>query len=175
MKIAKWLLYSVALLLLVFFAASCKKKNEKEFKPSPLAAELHSGESLEAVERKLHMMAGSFDILHDRTPLPSDTRPPYRLLVISARTQTIWGQRGVLEMTFFNDQLMTMQFYPEDLAAFVRAVEGQQKLSLSGGSSHIEPSTRVWVGKDAEGRSYVGWIDKSLQSDQDAWNRQYGQ
>jgi hypothetical protein len=55
------------------------------------------------------------------------------------------------------------------------AVEAEQKISLGDGETHILPSTRVWVGKDETGRSYIGWIDKSLQAEQDAWVKQYGQ
>lgn len=162
------------LALLLCFALSCKK-NEKEFKPSKLAPGLFSGQSLQMVERKLNMMAGNFDVVVDRTPLPSDTRPPYRLLVISKKNQQVQGQAGELVLTFFNDRLMTTQFYPSDLAAGRASVEASQQVSLGSGESHILPSTRVWVGKDEDGRSYIGWIDKTLQAEQDAWVKQYGQ
>jgi hypothetical protein len=161
-------------IVLVLLAASCKRQGEKNFHPSRLAGELYSGQSLQTAERKLDMMAGNFDILVDRTPLPSDTRPPYRLLVISRKGARIAGQPGELVLTFFNDRLMTSQFYADDLAAARAAVEQGQNLSLAGGEAHIEPSTRVWVGKDEEKRSYIGWIDKTLQAEQDAWAKQYG-
>src|SRR5471032_2752659 len=169
----KLLLCTIALILCL--AASCKRKSEKDFKPSKLAGELFSGQSLQTAERKLDMMAGNFDIIEDRTPLPSDTRPPYRLLVISKKNARIEGQSGELVLTFFNDRLMTSQFYPADMAAARGAVEAGQELSLAGGDSHIQPSTRVWVGKDETGRGYIGWIDKTLQAEQDAWVKQYGQ
>jgi len=169
----QWLFCAMALLLC--FAAGCKSKGEKEFKPSKLAPGLFSGQSLQTAERKLGVMAGNFDVLEDRTPLPSDTRPPYRLLVISKKNQQFSGQPGELTLTFFNDRLMTTQFYPADAAAARAAIEAEQKISLASGEGHIEPSTRVWVGKDENGRSYIGWIDKSLQAEQDAWVRQYGQ
>jgi hypothetical protein len=164
-----------ATVLALFFAASCKRQGEKDFKPSRLAGDLFSGQSLQTVERKIGGMAGSFDILVDRSPLPSDTRPPYRLLVISKKDARIEGQAGELVLTFFNDRLMTAQLYPADLDAARAAVEAHQKLSLAAGDSHIAPSTRVWMGKDEAGRSYIGWIDKSLQAEQDAWVKQYGQ
>ena len=103
---------SVPWLLFCCSAPSCKRYGEKKFQPSPLAGELFSGQSLQTVERKLDMMAGNFDVLVDRTPLPSDTRPPYRLLVISKKNARIDGQPGELVLTFFNDRLMTSQFYP---------------------------------------------------------------
>ena len=164
-----------ALAVLAIGTVSCKKKGEKEFKPSKLAAGLYSGQSLEAVERKLNMMSGNFDILQDREPLPSDTRPPYRLLVISKKNAQVDGQTGELVLTFFNDRLMTTQLYPAEMAVARAAVESGETISLASGDSHIEPSTRIWVGKDETGRGYIGWIDKSLQAEQDAWIKQYGQ
>ncbi|MDR3765354.1 MAG: hypothetical protein P4M01_14795 [Acidobacteriota bacterium] len=171
----KSFIYGALFLLLLSWTASCHRQQGAKFKPSPLAPGLSSGESLEAVERKLHMMAGTFDIVYDHTPLPSDTRPPYRLLIISAKQQKVAGQAGRLEMTFFNDRLMTMQFYADDFASATRAVESAQKISLGSGDAHLEPNTRVWTGKDAEGKTYIGWIDKFLQAEQDAWIRQYEQ
>ncbi len=163
------------MVVVLLLAASCQRSAEKKLKPSALAAGLYSGQSVESVERKLDMMAGSFDILEDRTPLPSDTRPPYRLLVISKKNARVDGQTGELVLTFFNDRLMTSQFYPAEMAAARAAVEAEQRLSLAGGDAHIQPSTRVWVGKDENGRSYIGWIDKTLQAEQDAWVKQYEQ
>ena len=166
-------LFACAAILLLCFASACKSKSEKDFKPSKLAGELFSGQSLEMVEQRLDMMTGNFDILVDRRPLPDDKRPPYRLLVISRKSARIEGQTGELVLTFFNDRLMTVQFFPADLAAARAGVEAGQKLSLAAGEAHIEPSTRVWVGKDETGRSYLGWIDKSLQAEQDAWIKKY--
>jgi hypothetical protein len=155
--------------------AGCKRRAEEEkFHPSPLASDFYSGQSLQTAERKLDMMAGNFDVLVDRNPLPSDTRPPYRLLVISKKKAQVAGQPGELVMTFFNDRLMTMQFYADNMTAARAAVEAAQKISLAGGSSHLEPSTRIWVGKDEMRRSYIGWIDKYLQAEQDEWIKQWG-
>ena len=164
-----------AVLLVVCLAASCKRKSEEDFHPSPLASDFYSGQSLQTAERKLDMMAGNFDVLIDRKPLPSDTRPPYRLLVISKKAAQVSGQPGELVMTFFNDRLMTTQFYAANLNAARTAVEGSQNITLAGGSAHLEPSTRVWVGKDEMGRGYIGWIDKVLQAEQDEWIKQYDQ
>ena len=159
----------IAMMVVVMLTASCRRSSEKQIKASALASPLFSGQSLEAVERKLDMMAGSFEVLEDRTPLPSDTRPPYRVLIISKKNVRVDRQPGELVLTFFNDRLMSAQFYPADMAAARAAVEADEQLSLAGGDAHIEPSTRVWVGKDEAGRSYIGWIDKSLQAEQDTW------
>lgn len=168
-------LFGCAVLLVLCLAASCKQKDEEQFHPSPLAAGLFSGQSLQTADRKLNMMAGNFDVLVDRKPLPSDTRPPYRLLVISKKGVRVYDQPGELVLTFFNDRLMAMQFYAENMDAARAAVEAEQKISLLTGDAHIPPSTRVWVGKDEHGRNYIGWIDKGLQAEQEAWIQKYGQ
>jgi hypothetical protein len=78
-------------------------------------------------------------------------------------------------MTFLNGRLMTTQFYPADMIATRGAVERSQQISLGSGEAHIAPSTRVWIGKDEKRKSYIGWIDKTLQAEQEAWLKQYGQ
>jgi hypothetical protein len=166
------LLWVLALALI--FSASCRHSGEKKFNPSKLAGELRSGQNLETTEKSLRTMSGRLDVLVDRSPLPSDTRPPYRLLVISKKDARVENQTGELVLTFFNDRLMTTQFYPQDMAAARAAVEAAQQISLASNQAHIEPSTRVWVGKDENGRAYIGWIDKTLQAEQDAWIKQYG-
>ena len=178
-------LITVALLLVLFAMASACRRNPDELQPSPLAPGLFSGQSLEAVERELKMMDGSFDILVDRVPLPSDTRPPYRLLLISRKNQVLADQKGELELTFFNDQLMTARFFPAPppmnapspayIASAQASFERLQKFTIVSGQSELPPSTRIWVGKDENQRSYVGWTDKKLRLKQDAWVRQYGQ
>lgn len=165
----------IVLLTLFVLASGCRNSSEKKFQPSPLAPGLFSGQSLEAVERELKMMDGSFDIVMDRVPLPSDTRPPYRLLIISRKNQVLAEQKGELEMTFFNDQLMTTRFFAADVPAAQAAFERSQKFTITSGQSDLAPMTRIWVGKDENLRGYIGWTDKKLRLKQDAWVRQYGQ
>jgi hypothetical protein len=100
MKEKRFLIFVFAGLLIL--GSSCKSSGEKKFKPSQLGDGLFSGQSLQTVERKLDMMAGNFDVLEDRTPLVSDTRPPYRLLVISKKNLKVEGQTGELVLTFFD-------------------------------------------------------------------------
>jgi hypothetical protein len=161
------------LVLALLPVAGCHHKDEKKMTPSKLAGGLSSGATLHEVEKKLGIAEGSYEVLEQREPLPSDTRPPYRLLVISSKQRKVFGQSGELVMTFFNDRLMTMQFYAADIVGARSAVEREQQLSLADGQNHIPPTTRVWVGKDENQRGYIGWIDKALQGEQDAWVRQY--
>lgn len=159
--------------IVVLLAPACRHKDGKKFQPSRLAGPLASGQSLATAARKLGLSRGGYEIVQDREPLPSDTRPPYRLLVIAQKDAVLDGARGALELTFYNDRLMTVQLFPADLATARAAIEAAQKISLASDEAYLEPSTRIWVGKDEDGRRYLGWIDKSLQAEQDTWIRQY--
>ncbi len=163
----------IVALSLLLLLTGCKKKDE--FKPSKLVGPLYSGKSLEAVERDLRLKAGDWDVLEDRRPLTSDKRPPFRIFTISKKEFPMLGVSGKqLIMTFYNDRLMTVQFYPYSLDTFKAALASQDSVSLGPeGDSFIAPSTRVWVGKDNENKLYVGFIDKTLQQEYDDWVRKY--
>ncbi|HWR34857.1 MAG TPA: hypothetical protein VN622_03165 [Clostridia bacterium] len=165
--------YVVAIVLVLLLGA-CRR--EGEHKPSKLIAPLYSGQSLQTAQRVLELEAGNWDVLEDRRPLPSDKRPPFRIFTISKKNWPHNASKGELVMTFFNDRLMTTQFYTDNLEQFKAALQGQDSLIFSeAGDTKIEPSTRVWIGKDASGRRYVGWIDKVLQREHDDWVSKYAQ
>ena len=170
--VPKSLLLILIALLAILFIGGCRKKGEHE--PSKLISPLYSGQSLQAVQRTLDWSAGSWDVLNDRRPLSSDKRPPFRVLEISKKNWTHHGVSGELVLLFYNDQLMASQFYPVDLEQYKGVLEGQDQITFSeDGDTKIPPATRVWIGKDAAGRRYIGWIDKKLQSEHDDWVKKY--
>jgi hypothetical protein len=167
---------TISLLTIVFLAmllsTGCRKEGEHE--PSKLISPLESGESLQAVQSKLGWSAGTWDVLNDRRPLSSDKRPPFRVLEISKKDWSHHGVSGELVLLFYNDSLMAAQFYPVDLEQYQSVLESQDQITFSGdGDTKIPPATRVWIGKDAAGRKYIGWIDKTLQAEHDDWVRKY--
>jgi hypothetical protein len=161
---------TVPLLLLL---SACHKKDD--FKPSKLVGPLYSGKSLEAVQRDLKLKAGDWDVLEDRRPLSSDKRPPFRIFTISKKGFPLLGVSGQqLIMTFYNDRLMTVQFYPYSMDAFKAALSTKDKVSISPeGDSFVAPSTRIWIGKDIQGHLYAGFIDRTLQKEYDDWVHKY--
>lgn len=160
------------LICLVLLLSACRKSDD--FKPSKLIGPLYSGRSLAAVERDLDLKPGDWKVLEDVRPLSSDKRPPFRIFTIS-KPQPMYSIPGELVMTFYNDRLMTTQFFPQDLDRFKAAMQKEDGIALSSDNdAKIAPSTRVWVGKNSDGATYVGFIDKVLQAQHDAWLKQYG-
>ena len=162
----------IAVLLLILLAG-CQKKDD--FKPSKLVGPLYSGKSLEAVERDLNLKAGDWDVLEDRRPLTSDKRPPFRIYTLSKKEVPMLGVSGQqLIMTFYNDRLMTVQFYPYSIDAFKSALMAQDSVGLGPtGDAFVAPATRVWLGKDMKKQFYIGFIDTRLKQEYDNWVRTY--
>lgn len=161
------------MLLALACVPGCRGKNE--FKPGKLMPPLYSGYSMQKMQRELNLKSGDWEVLEDRRPLTSDPRPAFRILTISRPGFTKFDASGELVMTFYNDRLMTTLFYPNDLEALRGALARQAGISFSPqGDARIGPTTRVWIGKARDGRSYIGWIDLELERQQDEWIEKYG-
>lgn len=149
-------------------------RNEGKPKPSKMMDSLYSYQSLQAVQRSLDLNVGDWDVLEDRRPLSSDKRPPFRMFTISRKNWVQWRNAGDLQLTFFNDRLMIVRFYPMNIDMFKGALSAEEGIGFTAqGDAWIDPSTRVWVGKDESGKIYVGWIDKVLQHEMDEWIKKY--
>ena len=154
---------AVVLSLFLLIACGCTKRTSAE--PSKLMGKLYSGQSLQTVQRKLDLSAGDWQVLQDERSLNTSGQKPSRLYVISKKPFVQYGDSGELMLTFYNDELVATQFYPSNLESFREQAQSDDKIDLSAGENKIAPSTRVWVGKDDAGRSYIGWIDKVRQNE----------
>lgn len=159
----------VAIVVVLLAVCGCRKK--ETFEPSRLFGKTYSGQSLQTVQRDLKIGGGEWTVVEDQRSLSGESEPPSRLYIITKPGFGAYDTSGDLTLTFFNDELVGARYYVGSLQAACAAVERDQKIGLcGGGDARIEPSTRVWVGKDQTGRSYVGWIDKQRQAALDNWN-----
>jgi hypothetical protein len=156
--------YAITLVVLsAITAASCRHKKD-EIPPTPLGCGLESMMSQVKVERELKVKPAEWVVVEDRTPLSTDTRPMFHILTIS-RPGTTCGGRGELQLTFYNDRLMYMQFFADNFDS-ARNAAG---LNPRTGDTHIAPNTRVWAGRSEDGRQYLGWMDLLLKREYDNW------
>jgi len=156
------------LVLSALTAVSCRHKND-EIPPTPLGCGLESGMSQHKTERKLKVKSAEWEVVDDRSPLSTDTRPPFHILTVSRKGANCGGERGDLQLTFYNDRLMYMQFYADNF----NSVRDSAGLDPRTGDAHIEPNTRVWAGRSEDGRRYVGWMDLLLKREYDNWINTY--
>ena len=73
--------------------------------------------------------------------------------------------KGTALLTFFNDRLMEVRFFPEKFREFV---DSHPSLSANDKSS-IRPFTVVSVDADYTGERYVRWIDSRLLEQFEHW------
>jgi hypothetical protein len=153
----------LALIAICVSAAGCRKKSDTELKPSKLMGKLNSGDSLKSVQRELDIKPTDWETLEDRSSLIG-SQPQWRSLVLQKKNHEAYGQFGDLVVTFFNDQLISVQFYPIDVPTARDAIAAADRVNFSpAGDAKISVSTRIWIGKDSQGRGYIGWIDKTRQ------------
>src|SRR3954471_14813830 len=104
---------AILVVFLLLLSFGCKKK--EAFQPSRLFAKTYSGQSLQAVERQLHLRAGDWNVVEDQRSLSGQAEPPSRLYIISKPGYQGYGSEGELVLTFFNDELVGTRFFPTDL------------------------------------------------------------
>jgi hypothetical protein len=117
----------VLLLALAFFLCSCRDdKTYVRVQPgTPLIDGFMSYERFESV-RQTRLAALSYVVTEEAKLPKGDPRPPFDQLTISVPEFTHLGHPGELRLSFFNDRLASVWFYP------VRPAEYLQKLRARG-------------------------------------------
>jgi hypothetical protein len=159
---------ALGLTTLAMLLACGKKSNEPKPEPTPLFQKTVSYWSLEKAKHELGLT--SWVTVEDRQPLVSDKRPPFRLLVIRVPDYRDHGYTGSLVLWFYNDRLMKTQFYVPNAKDYVNVAGVSVGNDLSGA---ISPHTRVWIGKEGDGRTYIGMEDEILKQQMDDWVVRY--
>jgi hypothetical protein len=156
-------------LFLACLLLSCSKREER---PTQLFAGLKSRQTPEQVQNKLGI--NNWEVLEHTELLKTDPRPPYKFLKVMVRDYSHHGVAGTLVLAFYNDRLVQTMFYPADLDKLRDVLRDKDKLNFSGQlDTRIEPNTKVWIGKDDAGRSYVGWQDMRLHDEQMEWIKKH--
>ena len=116
----------------------------------------------------------NFEVLEDRRPLVSDRRPEFRTVSIRVPNYKDHDYTGDLVLSFYNNRLWRTQYYVPNLKDYVTHAETDQGMMMGrDGATNLNPHTRVWMGKDADGRTYLGMQDEVLKSQMDDWIIKY--
>jgi hypothetical protein len=79
----------------------------------------------------------------------------------------ITGCYGVLFLDFYDDKLYSTRFYPEDLNLYLAHLKDTNFVysgtyDLLATPDIYRDGVHVWLAKDNQGRSYVGWEDTTI-------------
>jgi hypothetical protein len=119
-------------------------------------AKLNRGDAVKSVEQSSKHKSG---------------QPPYQ--IYSARLPyEDRKEPGELLITFFNNRLMQMSFYPENLDRYLAALRSSG-IELRTGSEVKNGHTAIWIGQDFDNKNYVGWADDRLRAQQRRWLSRY--
>jgi hypothetical protein len=165
---------AVALIALLLACGKKQSKNDELPKPepTPLFKPAMSYWSLDKTKQTLGY--SNFEVLEDRRPLVSDRRPPFRTVSILVPNYKDHDYTGDLVLSFYNDRLWKTQYYVANLKEYVPHAENDQGMMIGReGSTNIAPHTRVWTGKDGDGKTYLGMQDEVLKGQMDDWIIKY--
>jgi hypothetical protein len=159
--------------VLLVMALACGKKSDlPEPEPTSLFKPAMSYWSLDKAKHELRF--NSFDTIEDRQPLVSDRRPLFHLLVIKVPNFKDNGFTGDLVLWFYNDRLMKTQFYVPKMKDYLNVAASTQQAYVGGDNSGgIAPHTHVWIGKEQDGREYLGMEDEILKKQMNDWINRY--
>ncbi|MEW8026167.1 MAG: hypothetical protein AB2806_00300 [Candidatus Thiodiazotropha sp.] len=162
-------LISILLILGCSSEYSADEYLERESVRSPLWGALSSYMSLDEVMTELSISEEHFQVIDDGQTSVQNA-PPFDVYTIRIDNYKDDFEKAKLELTFFNDRLMEIRYFPSRVEEYVRSIEG-----LSDGHEVLKaPFTRIWLEKNNQINGvYVGWIDTRLEKQFRAWIRDY--
>jgi hypothetical protein len=78
------------------------------------------------------------------------------------------GQKGRLELAFFNDRLFSTAFTPENFSSYAEALR-QSGVVFKDGYASLPPATQVWQGALNGTPVAIGWKDERIERQSQAW------
>jgi hypothetical protein len=159
--------------LLSVLLASCGSESFTEIEKdrAPLIAGLESYASREEVMSKFPRDT-EIKVVEDIARNKKDSQPPHRVYAVKLMSYEHLKKPGQLLLTFFNDRLMQIAFYPEKFDEFVAALRASG-VDVKTGTELIVGHTTIWLGSDYDNKPYVGWADDRLRAQQRRWLSKY--
>jgi len=173
-------------LCIIGFLISCRTDNESfttiKSPASPLISGLQSYWTISQVEENF-LAELKFDVIEDSKLPIGDKRPPYNFYIISIPDFAHLDQLGELNLTFFNNRLMSTTFFPNNINNYILELNKSNynfNLNTLNGNSGsqskmIPPFTEVNFALDYQKKYYVRWSDTRLNDEHQKWISRYAQ
>jgi len=108
------------------------------------------------------------------TTAGTSNRPPYRNVSIKLVEYEFMEHRGDLFVSFFNDRLMSVGFYPSHPDSFFRSLRANIGLAFGEKEEDLpSPNVRVWIATNHTGQRYIHWSDTHLDDELRLWIKRY--
>ena len=116
----------------------------------------------------------SFEVRRPQ-PTPAQTRrPPYSITMVIIRQFSHLGFSGELTVTFFNDRLLGLRFFPSDIDGYLTQLLSKKSLDLrTQREARPSANTRVYLATEHSRGRYIGWVDVRLDAEISLWIKRY--
>ena len=138
-----------------------------------LAFDIPSYSNFEEVKEFLNLRDDQVIVLEDNKILRTSYRPQFNVFTIKIENLSIEGYQGDLRLSFLNDRLQATWFYPEDVKNFLDLLNLDRTALESRQGVMKKPFTRMWIYKDFQDKTYVGWEDVRLTQQNMDWITRY--
>jgi hypothetical protein len=157
---------------ILLFLAGCGSESFTEIEKdrAPLIAGFESYASREEVMPKLP--GSEVKVVENTARNKAGSQPPYQVYAVKVTSYEHLKQPGQLLITFFNNRLMQVAFYPEHLDEYVAALRASG-VDIKTGSERVTGHTTIWIGSDFDNKQYIGWADDRLRKQQRRWLSKY--
>ena len=113
-------------------------------------------------------------VVFENSKLPkTDLRPEFSIYTIILPEYKIENVTGELEASFFNDRLMSVRFYPNDIKEFESLLKRKHNINLENRENISIDCVEINRWTDFEGNEYFGWSDMKLIKEQNDWISQH--
>jgi len=168
------LISKISIILYCFIISSCSSGSNPSIKPTLLITGINSYLDSEQVKKLVNIDSKQWKIIENNKTLKNDKRPPYHMLVIAVSNFENLGEHGEARFYFFNNRLMSIWFYPTHLKNYKLKLEKERGIKYDlNCEAHSSVNTKIRIGKDYDGKSYVAFEDTVLDSEHKAWISRY--
>lgn len=101
-------------------------------------------------------------------------RPPFNMHTITVKNYSHLGVTGELNISFFNNRLITTMFYPSEVEKYIETLCKVERIKFDNNREiTMSPYTRVRYGSDYKNRKYIEWSDIRLDKEVELWIKRY--
>lgn len=160
----------MVLMLLALIGCGIETYTEIE-EPSLLVGEFYSYKTLAGTIGLVEKKGYQFRV-EEGTQSGNAKRPPYKIDAITIENYSVNGYVGTLNISFFNDRLMSCWFYPKDYDSMISSLKTTIGI-VEESEDLISKYTRIRTYKDYKGYKYIDWEDVRLSEQHGKWIAKY--
>lgn len=160
----------IAVLVILLLLGCSNDKVE----PIKLAFGLDSALSAESVKSRLKSEITRWDLIEATQLGKDDKRPEFNFQIISITGLSYEGYSGETKLQFYNDKLMSIQFYPEKWEEYSKQIESVIGRSVTWKNERVSlKGVSIQLNVDLTGKHYLSWEDNHLVKKYESWLSKY--